>query len=338
MTDIKTLLDALVRAPGVSGAEGPAADVASGLLAGADWINISPLGSVVAQLAPPVEGKPNLLLTAHLDQIGLVVTHEAANGFVRVSCVGGVDRRMAAGARVEIQTPDGPVPGVVTSTPPHLQDGEPKLPGAQMLVDLGGQPGGGCLPRPGMPGRFVLEPAELLNGRYTAPALDNRAGCASVIAAGLDLAAKKPGFGVFVVLTSTEETGGAGGATAAYGLGVTHAVVVDVTMGATGFEAPHKTGKMGGGPMIGFAPALSYDFALALEGLAQVQDIPVQREVMAGGTGTDSEHIAKSCGGVKTVLLSIPIRFMHTPAETVVVQDIIDTARLMVAIGEETLC
>lgn len=338
MTRIKDLLDALVRAPGVSGDEGPAAEVAAELLKEADWVKTSPLGSLIARLSPPVEGRPNLLLSAHLDRIGFVVTHEPENGFVRVTCVGGVDRRSAAGARVEIRTPGGPVYGVVTSTPPHLQTGDPKLPEAQMLVDMGGQPDENRLPRPGMSGCFVLEPTELLNGRYTAPALDNRAGCAAVIEAGLDLAAKKPKFGVYIALTSTEETGGAGAASAAFGLDITHAVVVDVTMGATGFEAPHKTGKMGGGPMIGFAPALHYDFALRLEALAASLDMPVQREVMAGGTGTDSEGFAKSCGGIKTALLSVPIRFMHTPAETVVLQDITDTARLMAAIGEESLC
>lgn len=339
MTDIKSLLDELVRAHGVSGREDDAFDAAAKLLSDAGDVKKSPLGSLIAQICPPREGKPNLLLTAHIDQIGLVVTSAPEDGFVRVSAVGGVDRRAASGARVEFMTPGGAVHGVVTSTPPHLQSGEPKLPEPEMLVDIGGEASSpDRIPLPGTPARFIMEPTTLLNGRYTAPALDDRAGCAAVIAAAQALKEAKPDFGVFVALTTTEETGGAGAATAAFGLNITHAVVVDVTMGVTGFEAPHKVGKMGGGPMIGFAPALSYSFALKLEELAGRMNIPTAREVMAPTTGTDSENIARSCGGIKTALLSIPLRFMHTPAETIDLGDAENTARLMAAIGEETLC
>jgi putative aminopeptidase FrvX len=209
MTETQALLEALLSAPGVSGDEGPAALAAKALLPAAQWVKISPVGSLIAQLSPPRPNKSCLLLTAHLDQIGLVVTHPPEKGFVRASCVGGVDRRMAAGARVEIDTPQGPLPGVVTSTPPHLQSGEPKLPESTLLIDLGGLPEDESLhPRPGMTGRFMLEPTRLLGTRYTAPALDNRAGCAAVVAGALGLSARSPDFGVILALTAAEETGG----------------------------------------------------------------------------------------------------------------------------------
>lgn len=339
MTETQILLEALLSAPGVSGDEGAAALAARALMPAAQWAKISPVGSLIAQLNPPQPHKPCLLVTAHLDEIGLVLTHPAEDGFVRASCVGGVDRRMAAGARVEINTPGGALPGVITSTPPHLQSGEPKLPESTLIIDIGGLPEDENMrPRPGMTARFAVEPTRLLCSRFTANSLDNRAGCAAVIMGAMALARKNPDFGVMVALTAAEETGGAGGATAAFQLDITHAVVVDMTMALTGFEPSHKGGKLGGGPMVGFAPALNYDFTLALESLAREAGIATEREVMAGSTGTDSEAIAKSGGGIKTALLSIPLRFMHTAGETVELKDIDETARLISMIGEESLC
>ena len=177
----------------------------------------------------------------------------------------------------------------------------------------------------------------LLKGRVSSAALDNRAGCAAVIrAAQLLKGVDKPR--ISVALVSQEETGSAGAATAANILAPDLAVVVDVSMATTPDDRPERCGVMGKGPMIGMAPILEKGLSNKLIDICKKEDIPYQLEIMGSRTGTDADHIAVSGKGVRAALVSIPLRFMHTPAEVVDIGDVENTALLIAKAVGGALC
>ena len=256
-------------------------------------------------------------------------------GFVRIAPVGGVDRRALAAARVTIHTAEGPLPGVVTSVPPHLQTGEPTPPKVEdLFVDTG-------LPaeqarkrvRPGDRMTFDGPPLRLGGDRVTGAALDDRCGCAAVILAARELLSRRPELSLCVLLASQEETGSAGAKTGAFETAPDLALAVDVSFGSTPGETGAASGRLGGGPMIGLAPILKKEVSQGLIETAKREGIPYQLEVMGGRTGTDADLIATAGGGVPAGLVSIPLRYMHTPGELVSLEDVLSTARLLAAYG-----
>lgn len=331
------LLRQLCEAEGVSGDEKQAAACAERFLSGFAKTRYTPLGSLTAQVCPGAPGAPHLLLTAHIDQIGLIVTQTAEKGFLRAAAVGGFDRRILAGQRVTVHTAKGGYPAVIASTPPHLQAGEEKAPETDgVLLDTG------CTPKEAealfAPGDFVTLHGvfrTLAGGRISSPALDDRAGCAAVLAAAEMLAKAPPACRVSVLLSSQEETHGAGALSAMQALKPDVALAVDVSFAAACGVPAHRCGELSKGPMIGFAPVLSPRVSRRLVRLAKELDMPFQTEVMSGATGTDADQIASAGHGAVTGLLSIPQRYMHTPVETVDIGDIEAAARLMAAFAKE---
>jgi endoglucanase len=128
-----------------------------------------------------------------------------------------------------------------------------------------------------------------------------------------------------------EEVGGQGAKTAAYQVSPTHAIAVDVSFAHTPDAKKEKCGELKKGPMIGYAPILSRAMTEGMIAAAKANDIPFQNEVMGGRTGTNADSIATSRGGVACSLLSIPQKYMHTPIETVAVEDVENTGRLIAA-------
>ena len=273
-----------------------------------------------------------------MDRIGLVVTSlvEGSEGFLRVSAVGGVDRRMLAGCPVTVHAKGGSVPGVVATLPPHLQEGEQKNPKIDdILIDTGmAAKDAKARIAPGDPITFDGPLLELLGEQVACGGLDDRSGCAAVIMAA-QMLAEQAAWDVYVVLASMEEVGGTGAATAAYTVNPQAAIAVDVSFGNTPGTPAHKCGKMGGGPMIGIAPVLSRTLGEELAEMAERTQIPCQYEVMGGATHTDADGIAACRAGVATALLSIPTRNMHTPVEMARLSDIEATAQLMAAFAKE---
>ncbi len=331
----------LCEAPGISGREGQgeksAAQIARGLLSALGPVKESPLGSLLCTVQEGETDAPHLMLEAHLDQVGMTVTHLEEGGFLRVSNVGGLDNRLLPAMAVVIHTAGGPRPAVVASTPPHLIDGEEKPQKiSDLLVDTGysteeareffrsGDP-------VTMDNRFIPMGEDLM----LSAAQDDRVGCVAVIAAAHLIKEQKPGCKVSVVLASLEEVGGQGAATAAYALAPDRAIAVDVSF-ADGFGVPkHRCGTLGGGPMIGHAPGLDSAMTRRLQELCGEEDIPCQDEVMGGRTSTDADSIFAVGTGVRTALVSIPLRNMHTAVEVVKARDVLDTARLLAAYAKE---
>lgn len=294
------------------------------------------LGSVIAPVRAPKEGEAHILLEAHLDEIGFIVTAIDDDGFLRVGEVGGPDFRVLLGHEVTVFGKE-PVYGVFCCRPPHLSSREdykvvPKV--DELAIDIGCGRERAC--EKVSPGDYVTlrqTPKTLLNGMVTGKALDNRAGVLAVLRC-LELCAKNIKCGLTAAFTLREEFGPAGAATASFAANPTHAIVVDTSFGHTPDSPREKCGDMGKGPMIGVSPILSRDMTSMLFSLAKERSIPYQTEVMGGRTGTNADCITICRGGVATGLVSVPLRYMHTACETVALEDIENTARLMAAAVE----
>ncbi len=310
-----------------------------------DEVYFTRLGSVVGVRRCGRENAPKLLLDAHLDEIGFIVTgHD--EGFLRFASLGGVDPRMLPDREITLMT-EPPVTGVVICLPPHVQeDGEmdKSLPIKELCIDVGlsqeeakkripvGTPAayrGGCAPLG----------EDLLCGK----ALDDRAGFAVLLDVLERLQGKELDVDLYVLGSTQEETHSTGAVTAAYEIAPQLCVAVDVTHGDTPDGPKHETFKLGGGPVIGVGPNCARSLSGRLKELAGELEMPIQIEVMASSSGTNAWPIQVSREGVATAVLSIPERYMHTPVEVVNKKDLEDAARLLAAcvesLGEgETTC
>ena len=330
-TETRELLLRLSRATGVSGAEEGVARAIEAELDGIAGCRRTPLGCVIATVGA---GRgPKVMTASHMDEVGFIVTHIEEDGFLRVAQVGGIDRKLYASACVTVHTAQGDLPGVIASVPPHLRREEKELPAADAIaVDLGlsGEEARAAV-QPGDRLTPDVPPAVLLDGSVSARALDDRACCAAVILAAKELAALSLPLELDFVFTTMEEVGSQGAVTAAGELAPDCCIALDVSFAVTP-DAPAKNcGRLGGGPMLGIAPVLDNDLTGLARRTAEKEGLPLQFEVMAGATGTDADEIAVSGCGVRTVLFSIPQRYMHTPVEVIDPADVEAAAALIVA-------
>lgn len=326
------ILKQLCQSFGVAGQEQEAVACAGQLCQQLGELSSTPHGSLICRIHPPREGGVHLMLNAHIDEIGLLVTHIEDSGFLRVDRCGGVDRRLLAASPVVVHTPQGELPGVIAVPAEHLEEGTPKnLTLRQVCVDVGltGEEARARIPlgsRISFAGPFT----QLQNGLVSGKALDDRCGCAAIVLAGEQLRRQGADFGLSLMFSTQEETSALGSATAAWALRPTHSIVVDVTFADAPGLGEFHCGKLGSGPMVGMSALLSREMAKGLLQTAQQQEIPCQVEVMGGGhTGTDADSIAPSREGVCTCCLSIPQRNMHTPVEIVSAADVENTAKLI---------
>lgn len=283
------------------------------------------------------QGKEHLLLDAHLDQIGLLVTGFEKGGFLRVGKSGGIDRRVLLGSPVVIHGRKT-LRGIVCCMPPHLtKGGEDEVPELEdMAIDTGLSDDE--LEKTVQLGDSVtfLAPITQLSGtRVTGAALDDRTGCAVLLRCAQLLKGQDMPRKVTVLFSSREEVGSQGAQTAAFRLQPDACIAVDVTFATQPGVSDKEGGKLGGGPMVGLSPVLSRRMAQKLFDLAKREQISVQTEVMEGRTGTTADSILTTRQGVPCCLLSIPQRSMHTPAEVCDLQDMEQAAQLLAAYAKE---
>lgn len=324
------LLRRLCDAPGSSGDESSAAQTVKEMFLPYGKASVDLFGNVIVNMGNPNATK-HILLDAHLDQIGLVVTHIDDEGFIKAAPCGGIDRRVLMGSRVKLYGKQV-VSGIVCCMPPHLTNGgEDKIPPMDQLAIDTGLPAKTVkdILSPGDRILFASSLKKLLGNRVTAPALDNRAGVASLIRCAQILSNQDLSCRVSFLCSAQEETGGAGAKTASYALHPDEAIMVDVSFGEQPGVTLEKSAKLGGGTMIGIAPTLSREISNRLLELAKENAIPYQLEVMGGGTGTNADEVSTARGGVPSGLLSIPLRNMHTQAELIDLSDIESTAQLL---------
>jgi tetrahedral aminopeptidase len=303
---------------------------------------VDALGNLIARV-PGAESPPGrVMLAAHMDEIGLIVT-KIEQGFLHVAKVGGVEPRSALGQEVTVY-PSGPgseaypdgLPGYVGSRPPHiLSDEERKkvTPMGSLRVDLGRPPEffAGGIVRVGDRVTIRGPHTELLGGRLATKALDNRASVAVMLGALGYLASMHHTWDVYAVATVQEEVGLRGATTAAFGVAPDIAVALDVTFGETPGVGSGETFPMGKGPTIGIGPNLHPGIVRRLREAADELEIPFALEALPTNSGTDAWAIQVTQEGIPTGLLSVPIRYMHSTVETVVLDDLDRAARLLAA-------
>ncbi len=277
-------------------------------------------GSVVATL----KGKSDytVMLEAHYDQIGFVVTEILDGGFIKVSNAGGIDPRFLPATRVRIYGKKV-INGVFASVPPHLKkDGNSALELSAMSIDTGYKSGLADIVSVGDRVVFDRKPEMLSGDTLASQSLDDRAGCVAILGV-LEILSKEKELPVTVkfVFADKEELGLRGSTTAAFQIAPDEAVAVDVSFGdMIGIPVAHS-GKVGEGVMVCISPSLNKAVCDDLHTAAKKVG-KCQTEVTGARTGTDADAIGISRGGVKSGLLSIPLRNMHTPCETLSISDV----------------
>lgn len=276
-------------------------------------------------------GSPRLMLAAHADEIALAVNYIDENGFVYVRKLGGVDPAITKAQRVTIHSRQGPVRGVVGNVAPHLTKAgdRPQKPQIhELFIDIGvsTRKEAGKLLRVGDPITLVDEFEVLRNNTAVARAFDNRIGTWSVAEAlRLLSGGRKPQAEICAVSNVQEEVGLLGARQIAYALKPDVALVVDVTH-ATDYptinKAEHGDVKLGGGPTITHGGCNHPGVVARLEQVARAKKIPLQHEATSATSGTDTDAIFWTRGGIASALVSLPNRYMHSPVEVVNLKDL----------------
>ncbi len=325
------LLKRLCTAKGVSGREESVCTVIEREIAPyADSVTKDVNNNVIARIGDT--DTYNIMVDAHLDEIGFVVTYIDENGFLKVAPCGGMDMRVVQDTRFKVLTDKGELTAVACCLPPHLSDGgEDKAPDPDSLYLDTGLP---CervkeLVSLGDTVSFDVTPARLLNDRFTCCSTDDRSCCALLIRLAQLIKESPVKSGVTLAFTSQEETYGKGAQTAAFSVTPDEAIAVDVSFAAQGGVAEYESGKLGGGAMICISPVLSRKMSYRFIELAKARDLPYQLEVVGGTTGTNGDKITVTKSGIPTAVVSIPQRNMHTGAEIVSLDDIENTAQLI---------
>jgi len=337
---IPEFLQALLTATGPSGYESPAAQVwreSAGSFA--KEVTSDTVGSSVARV-PAGDDAPLIGLVGHIDEIGLVVKHITDEGVLRFGTIGGWDPQILVGQRVGVQTANGVVPGVVGRKPIHLLEEDDRKQVAKfehMYIDIGAtsRDDAARLVAIGDPAVIAAQPVELANGRVASKAMDNRLGAYIVLEAARRVASEEASrWGVAAVAAAQEETTFAGARTTAFALDLQACIVVDVTFAS---DIPDidaaKTGeaKLGHGVQISRGANLHPRMTQLLMETAEAENIPYSVAVPGRNSGTDADAIHFARAGVPCGLVSVPLRYMHSPVETVQLADVEHAIELLAA-------
>ena len=332
----------LLTAPGPSGYEQAAAAVFREAAGAFAEIAHDTVGSTVARVKGTGDG-PFVAVVGHIDEIGLIVHHIDDEGFLWFTGVGGWDPVILVGQRVEVITRDGRVPGAVGKKPIHLLKDEErkKAPELKTLhIDIGAKDGDDArsLVRVGDVAVIAGEPVELPNDRVLSRSMDNRLGCFVALEAARLVAegGGAPGDVAAVAVVQEEITFG-GAHTTAYSLRPDIAIVVDVTFATDAPGTDEKElGKhpFGSGPVLQRGSTLDHTVFELLHAAGEAEGIPFTVAASARSTGTDADAFHVSRAGVPSAVVSVPLRYMHSPVEMVQLDDVENTAKLIAAFAQ----
>ena len=333
-------LKELVETPSPSGYEQPAQRVIKKQLEGiADDFKTDVMGNLIARLAG--QGGPRVMLAGHCDEIGFMVQFVDDRGFIYFGAIGGVDSHLSPGQRVKIHTEKGEIPGVIGKKAIHLiepKDREKVINLKKQFIDIG------CSTREevealiqiGDPVTFAVGVQTLQNDRATSRAFDDKMG--SFIVTEVMKLVKEGGYiaaDLFAVSTVQEEIGLRGAATSSYGVNPDVGIVVEVTH-ATDYPDVEQSAigrvELGKGPVIARGANINPILFKLMIDTAVAEEIPIQIIGVPRATGTDANVMQLSRGGVATALLGIPLRYMHTPVETLSLSDLDQAIKLLVAV------
>jgi endoglucanase len=336
MAETPSLLDKLLRAGAPSGHEGPAAAIWREEASFAT-ISTDGLGSSIARVG---EAEPLLAVVGHIDEIGLVVTHIDEKGFLWFAPIGGWDPQILVGQRVEVRGRGGLAPGVIGRKPIHLLDADQRkkvveLKGLHIDVGAAGRDEAAELVRVGDPVVIAAEPVRLAGDRLASRAMDNRLGAYVALEALRRCNERGSLSGSFAAVAAVQEEIGLFGArTSAFELRPDVAVAVDVTHAtdAPGIDEKEEgSHPFGSGPVICRGSTLSPKVSELLIETAEEEGIDHTISATGRTSHTDADAIQISRSGIPTGLVSVPLRYMHSPVELVDLGDLEATVELVAA-------
>ena len=331
--DIGKLLQEICEASGVSGYEGAVRElVAAAMRPYVDEMRTDAMGNLIGlRRGSGEEPRQKVMLAGHMDEIGLIVT-QIEKGFLHFTEVGGYDVRVLPGQEVLVHG-QVPLPGIVASRPPHVLTPEerqkiPKM--RELFVDV-------SLPPAEVEAQVHVGDLITLHAPYTAlrneraaaKGFDDRAAVLSILICLDELTHLRHTWDVYAVATVQEEVGLRGAFTSTFGIVPDVGIAIDVTHGDTPGVPDTDTVELGGGPTVTIGPNIHPKIYEALVETARRNEIPYQLEVATGPTGTDAWAIQVTRSGIPTGLVGIPLRYMHSPVETMDLKDLRRAGRLL---------
>lgn len=332
MTDLSTFLGKITAIRGLSGDEGPvAAEIAEAFRPLCDEVTIDTMSNVIGRIGTI---GPRVLITAHIDEIGLMATIIEDDGAVRFTRVGGVDPRILPGSRVVVHTEEGPMVGVVGAMPPHLlspEDRKQNYKLEKLHIDMG-------LPvervralvHAGTPISLYGPFTKLENNRAACKTIDDRGSVAMMLRTAELLQKRELPAQVYFVAAAQEEVGGAGITTSAYTINPDIGIAIDVTHGEMPGCEPDDVYPLDK-VVLTEGPNIHPRLHKHLMELAAKIHVDTQTSICPHVTWTDASSLQIARAGVPTALIEIPLRYMHTTVETVSMDVLEESARLLCA-------
>lgn len=270
------------------------------------------------------ENAPKLLIDTHFDEIGMIVTEIKDDGFLKVMNIGGIDTRIMPASEVVIYGKEI-ITGIVASIPPHLQkvgDNKKLLKITDLLIDTG-------YPKEdieniveiGTPVGFKPMSDELINGKLVGKGFDNKSCCAIALYTIANLDMSDIGWDIYVLLSSKEETSSLGAKIATFNIEPDAAIIIDVNFAYTPDTSKHETCKMGEGPCISISTTTDRKMTDTVIDFAKEKKLKLQQIVEITNTGTNNNSIAYGLYGVPSIVISLPLKNMHTYSETISLSD-----------------
>ena len=325
---MKEILKKLCIDKGVSSSETEMLDVIKELVGDFAEVSADGMGDILVTMGDKNADK-HIMLDAHIDRIGLVVTYINENGFIKAEPVGGIDLRTLQSSAVKVLGKEN-ILGVICTMPPHLSKNDDELSKDKIWIDTG-LSADEVKKLVSLGDKIIVcsEFRELLNNQVAVSALDNRAGCAVLVKCAELLKDKNLPCRLSLVFSVQEEISELGAGISAYSLEPNEAVVVDVGFAKQDGVSDEKSGKIGCGAIISISPVLSKKVTDKIKDIAKRLDMECDYEVCGGATGTNADKISSSRGGIMTGCISIPEKNMHTQVEVVSLEDMEKIAELL---------
>ena len=336
-----TFLQELVEAPSPSGYEQPAQRVFRKHVESAtDSLETDVMGNVIGRISGADEYAPKMMLAGHCDEIGFMVKYVDENGFLFFAPIGGVDAHLVPGQRVDVHTASGPIRGVVGKKPIHLMEAKERevvVKFKDQYIDIGcpDKASAEKLVSIGDPVTFSVGLERLQGERVASRAFDDKMGAWIVARVLQEVAKKTPPVHFYGVSTVQEEIGLRGATTSSYGIDPDVGIAVDVGFSS---DAPglvmQEIGELSldKGPIIARGANINPVLFDLLVSTAREEGIPYQVSGIPRATGTDANVMQLARSGVATALISVPLRYMHSPSEVLSLADLENTVRLLTAI------
>jgi tetrahedral aminopeptidase len=283
------------------------------------------------------KGKESIMLMAHADEVFLMVTEISENGFLKFKS-NGIDAKTLVSQEVYVHGKEKLL-GIIGIKPPHLmseEDRKKAITAEDLLIDTGfSKDKLQSLVKIGDYVTLKRSFYELLNNNVTCKSIDDRAGIAAMYACAKELQNINHDLNVYFVASCQEEVGLRGARVGSFEVNPTMAIAIDVTFESGPMGATERENKLGGGPVVCIGPNIHPKLRKKLMDIAIEYNIPYQVEVEPGSTGTDAWAIQTIGEGIPTLLISIPIKYMHTSVEIANMEDIKNTGRIMAKLIEK---